>query len=107
MSKFIFCDKSLSFNVRVKDLVDSMTLVEKALQLGNQAGGVPCLEALHGITKTSPGVFFNNTIPGATNFPIVLLSTASFNETLWKTIGQVVSTEARAMHNLGMAGLTF
>ncbi|KAK1279202.1 putative beta-D-xylosidase 5 [Acorus gramineus] len=116
MSKFAFCDKSLPFNVRAKDLVNSMTLVEKALQLGNQAGGVPRLglplyewwsEALHGVSKTGPGVFFNNTVPGATNFPIVLLSTASFNETLWKTIGQVVSTEARAMHNLGMAGLTF
>ncbi|KAK1316321.1 putative beta-D-xylosidase 5 [Acorus calamus] len=58
-------------------------------------------------TQRGPGVFFNNTVPRATNFPIVLLSTASFNETLWKTIGQVVSTEARAMHNLGMAGLTF
>ncbi|KAK1290990.1 putative beta-D-xylosidase 5 [Acorus calamus] len=116
MSVFRYCDKSLPYHVRAKDLIDSMTLPEKAVQLGNKAYGVPRLglppyewwsEALHGVSSTGPGTWFNSTVPGATSFPTVILSTASFNESLWKTIGQAVSTEARAMHNLGMAGLTF
>ncbi|KAK1274791.1 putative beta-D-xylosidase 5 [Acorus gramineus] len=116
MSVFRYCDKSLPYHVRAKDLIDSMTLQEKAIQLGNKAYGVPRLglppyewwsEALHGVSSTGPGTWFNSTVPGATSFPTVILSTASFNESLWKTIGQAVSTEARAMHNLGMAGLTF
>ncbi|VAH92271.1 unnamed protein product [Triticum turgidum subsp. durum] len=32
---------------------------------------------------------------------------ASFNESLWKSIGQAISTEARAMYNLGKGGLTY
>nr|TKW21672.1 hypothetical protein SEVIR_4G135500v2 [Setaria viridis] len=42
----------------------------------------------------------------------IIISAASFNETLWKSIGlplarYVVSTEARAMYNLGKGGLTY
>ncbi|KAL2460328.1 putative beta-D-xylosidase 5 [Abeliophyllum distichum] len=54
-----------------------------------------------------PGVHFNATVPGATSFPSVILSAASFNSSLWYVMGQVVSTEARAMYNVGLAGLTF
>lgn len=32
---------------------------------------------------------------------------ASFNTSLFYTIGKVVSTEARAMYNVGESGLTF
>ncbi|KAJ0103629.1 hypothetical protein Patl1_04210 [Pistacia atlantica] len=116
MSSFAFCDKSLPFAVRVKDLVDQMTLEEKVQQLGNLASGVPRIglpsyqwwsEALHGVSDVGPGTFFDSVVPGATSFPTVILTTASFNESLWKTIGQAVSTEARAMYNLGRAGLTY
>ncbi|XP_031249789.1 probable beta-D-xylosidase 5 [Pistacia vera] len=116
MSTFAFCDKSLPFAVRVKDLVDQMTLEEKVQQLGNLASGVPRIglpsyqwwsEALHGVSDVGPGTFFDSVVPGATSFPTVILTTASFNESLWKTIGQAVSTEARAMYNLGRAGLTY
>ncbi|KAJ7947214.1 Beta-D-xylosidase [Quillaja saponaria] len=116
MSKFAFCDSTLPFEVRVKDLVDMMTLKEKTDQLGNKAFGVPRIglpkyewwsEALHGVSNTGPGTFFDDVIPGATSFPPVILTAASFNESLWKKIGQVVSTEARAMYNLGRAGLTY
>ncbi|XP_052210535.1 probable beta-D-xylosidase 5 [Diospyros lotus] len=120
MKEFAYCDASLSYEVRVKDLVDRMTLEEKARQLGDTATGVERIglpkyewwsEALHGVSNTgqpgSPGSFFDDEIPGATSFPTVILTAATFNESLWKTIGQVVSTEARAMHNLGHAGLTF
>nr|KAJ0186278.1 hypothetical protein LSAT_V11C900503220 [Lactuca sativa] len=47
-------------------------------------------EALHGVSDTGPATWFNKTVvPGATSYP------------------QVVSTEARAMYNTGVAGLTF
>ncbi|XP_043694906.1 probable beta-D-xylosidase 2 [Telopea speciosissima] len=93
-----------------------MTLAEKGRQLGNLADGVPRLglptyewwsEALHGVSKQGPGVHFDNAVPSATNFPAVILMAASFNQSLWKNAGQIVSTEARAMYNLGNAGLTY
>ncbi|XP_006858943.2 beta-xylosidase/alpha-L-arabinofuranosidase 1 [Amborella trichopoda] len=116
MKSFPFCDKSLSYGVRVKDLIDRMTLVEKVGQIGDQATGVPRLglpkydwwsEALHGVAYVGHGTHFDDIVPAATSFPEVILMAASFNESLWKAIGQVVSTEARAMNNLGLAGLTF
>ncbi|KAL5981648.1 hypothetical protein ACLOJK_015711 [Asimina triloba] len=117
MSSFLFCDKSQPFDVRAKDLIDGMTVGEKVAQLGNTAAGVPRLglpkyewwsEALHGVSDVGPGTKFNNaSVPGATSFPTVILTAASFNELLWREIGQAVSTEARAMHNIGQAGLTF
>eukprot|EP01018_Ginkgo_biloba_P014423 Gb_10188 [translate_table: standard] len=112
-----FCNSSLSYEDRAKDLVYRLTLPEKVGQLGNTATGISRLgipkyewwsEALHGVSNTGPGVkFVEGIVGGATSFPQVILSAASFNETLWKTMGQVVSTEARAMHNVGLAGLTY
>ncbi|XP_037497975.1 probable beta-D-xylosidase 5 [Jatropha curcas] len=116
MANFSFCDKPLPCDARARDLVNRMTLQEKVQQLGHAAYGVPRLglpkynwwsEALHGVSSTGPGTFFVEVVPGATSFPTVILTTAAFNESLWKTIGQAVSTEARAMYNLGRAGLTF
>ncbi|KAJ4842613.1 hypothetical protein Tsubulata_025130 [Turnera subulata] len=116
MKKFPFCDKSLPYDVRASDLVKQMTLSEKVLQLGNTNRGVPRLglpkyewwsEALHGVSNVGPGTFFDDLVPSSTSFPTVITSAASFNESLWKTIGQAVSTEVRAMYNLGRAGLTY
>ncbi|XP_023750732.1 beta-xylosidase/alpha-L-arabinofuranosidase 2 [Lactuca sativa] len=94
-----------------------MTLQEKAGSLVSVADPIPRLgipsygwwsEALHGVSDTGPATWFNKTvIPGATSFPQVILTAASFNESLFYKIGQVVSTEARAMYNNGVAGLTF
>lgn len=111
-----FCNTSLSYSDRAKDLVSRLTLDEKAQQLVNTAQGIPRLgvpayewwsEALHGVSNTGPGVHFNTTVPGATSFPAVILSAASFNASLWYEMGRAVSTEARAMYNVGLAGLTF
>ncbi|XP_022761295.1 beta-xylosidase/alpha-L-arabinofuranosidase 1-like [Durio zibethinus] len=121
MASCAFCDKSLSYEVRAKDLVDRLTLIEKAQQMGDHNGtditrlGLPKYmwwsEALHGVADVGPeggGVsYFDSVVPGATSFPNVILTAASFNQTLWKILGKVVSTEARAMYNLGRAGLTF
>ncbi|KAH9797694.1 Fn3 like domain-containing protein [Citrus sinensis] len=122
LSDFPYCDAKLPYPERAKDLVERMTLPEKVQQMGDLAYGVPRLglplyewwsEALHGVsfigrrTNSPPGTHFDSEVPGATSFPTVILTTASFNESLWKKIGQTVSTEARAMYNLGNAGLTF
>lgn len=111
-----FCNTSLSFTERSQDLVARLNLTEKVQQLVNSASGVPRLgvpsyewwsEALHGVSNVGPGVKFRTPVLGATSFPQVILTAASFNVTLWYKIGQAVSTEARAMHNVGLAGLTY
>ncbi|KAI3690072.1 hypothetical protein L2E82_48047 [Cichorium intybus] len=116
LKNFAFCDDSLDVKTRVDDLVKRLTLEEKTGNLVNKASsverlGIPAYgwwsEALHGVSKTGPATYFSSLVPGATSFPQVILTAASFNETLFKTIGQVVSTEARAMYNVGLAGLTF
>lgn len=111
-----FCNTSLDTDSRVQDLVGRLTLQEKITFLVNKAGavdrlGVPSYqwwsEALHGVSYVGPGTHFSSLVPGATSFPQVILTAASFNTSLFKAIGKVVSTEARAMHNVGLAGLTF
>ncbi|XP_015892611.2 probable beta-D-xylosidase 5 [Ziziphus jujuba] len=115
-SKFVFCNTSLSYPDRAKDLVSRLTLREKVQQLVSGSSGISRLgvpayewwsEALHGVSNVGPGTRFNATVPGATSFPAVILSAATFNESLWYKMGQVVSTEARAMYNTGLAGLTY
>ncbi|KAK9112104.1 hypothetical protein Scep_019623 [Stephania cephalantha] len=115
-TKLAFCDTSLSYQDRAKDLVSRLTLQEKVQQFVNKAAGVPRLglpeyewwnEALHGVSNNCPGVHFNATVPGGTSFPAVILSAASFNDTLWYEIARVASTEGRAMYNVGLSGLTF
>ncbi|KAG6652601.1 hypothetical protein I3843_05G017400 [Carya illinoinensis] len=115
-NQFPFCSTSLSYEDRAKDLVSRLTIREKVQQLVNSATGIPRLgvppyewwsEALHGVSNVGPGTRFNATVPGATSFPAVILSAASFNATLWYNMGQTVSTEARAMYNVGLAGLTY
>ncbi|KAK4476879.1 hypothetical protein RD792_016043 [Penstemon davidsonii] len=116
LKNYSFCDPSLDVETRVSDLVSKLTLQEKIGWMVNAAKGVSRLgipnyewwsEALHGISYTGPGTKFSGLVPGATSFPQVILTAASFNESLFETIGKVVSTEARAMYNVGLAGLTF
>ncbi|KAB2628528.1 beta-xylosidase/alpha-L-arabinofuranosidase 1-like [Pyrus ussuriensis x Pyrus communis] len=116
LSSFAFCDTSLGVDARVADLVKRLTLPEKIGFLVNNAGSVSRLgipkyewwsEALHGVSYVGPGTKFSSLVPGATSFPQVILTAASFNTSLFEAIGRVVSTEARAMYNVGLAGLTF
>ncbi|XP_062025533.1 beta-xylosidase/alpha-L-arabinofuranosidase 2-like [Rosa rugosa] len=116
-SSFPFCDKSLAADARVVDLVQRLTLQEKITFLVDSAGNVSRLgipnyqwwsEALHGVSSIGrPGAKYSTDIPGATSFPQPILTAASFNNSLYEAIGRVVSTEARAMYNMGLAGLTF
>ncbi|KAH7513444.1 hypothetical protein FEM48_Zijuj12G0200600 [Ziziphus jujuba var. spinosa] len=111
-----FCRVTLPIHVRVRDLIGRLTLQEKIRLLVNNAIAVPRLgiqgyewwsEALHGVSNVGPGTKFGGAFPGATSFPQVITTAASFNESLWEQIGRVVSDEARAMYNGGNAGLTY
>ncbi|KAL5541921.1 hypothetical protein UlMin_009631 [Ulmus minor] len=111
-----FCKAALPLHVRVRDLIGRLTLQEKIRLLVNNAAAVPRLgiggyewwsEALHGVSNVGPGTKFGGAFPGATSFPQVITTAASFNQSLWEEIGRVVSDEARAMYNGGAAGLTY
>ncbi|KAG6749809.1 hypothetical protein POTOM_046879 [Populus tomentosa] len=111
-----FCQVKLPIQTRVNDLIGRMTLQEKVGLLVNNAAAVPRLgikgyewwsEALHGVSNVGPGTKFGGAFPVATSFPQVITTAASFNATLWEAIGRVVSDEARAMFNGGVAGLTY
>ncbi|KAL8054694.1 hypothetical protein ABFX02_04G008600 [Erythranthe guttata] len=111
-----FCRTNLRTEDRVRDLIRRLTLQEKVKLLVNNAAAVPRLgiveyewwsEALHGVSNVGPGTKFGGEFPGATSFPQVITTAASFNASLWEEIGKVVSDEARAMYNGGMGGLTY
>ncbi|XP_034932153.1 putative beta-D-xylosidase [Populus alba] len=111
-----FCRVNMPLHGRVRDLIGRLTLQEKIGLLVNNAAAVPRLgiqgyewwsEALHGVSNVGPGTKFGGAFPGATSFPQVITTAASFNESLWEEIGRVVSDEARAMFNGGTAGLTY
>lgn len=111
-----FCQVSLPIADRVRDLIGRLTLQEKINLLGDKARAVERLgvkkydwwnEALHGVSDFGVGVKFGGDFPGATSFPEVIVTAATFNASLWEEIGKVVSDEARAMYNGGRAGLTF
>ncbi|CAN6849789.1 unnamed protein product [Brassica oleracea] len=111
-----FCRVNVPVHARVQDLIGRLTLQEKIRLLVNNAAAVPRLgiggyewwsEALHGVSDVGPGAKFGGAFPGATSFPQVITTAASFNQSLWEDIGRVVSDEARAMYNGGVAGLTY
>lgn len=116
LGEFGFCNTAMEISERVEDLVKRLTLQEKVGFLVDKAGavnrlGIPSYEwwseALHGVSYTGPGTRFSDVVPSATSFPQVILTAASFNISLFEAIGKVVSTEARAMYNVGLAGLTY
>ncbi|KAI4343069.1 hypothetical protein MLD38_027614 [Melastoma candidum] len=114
ISVLAFCDTALTYKQRAVDLVSRMTLSEKVQQRRDIVYSVPgawiawlqvvvqgiaqCLHVGRGATS------FYSVVLGATSFPMVILSAASFNESLWKNIGWAI---ARAMYNIGKAGLMF
>ncbi|KAK6135407.1 hypothetical protein DH2020_030861 [Rehmannia glutinosa] len=104
LRNFSFCDPSLDMKARVDDLVGQLTLQEKIGWLVSGAKGVSRLgipnyewwsEALHGVSDVGPGTKFG----ARSRVPLAFLRLFSLR--------RVVSTEARAMYNAGLAGLTF
>ncbi|KAM7274542.1 hypothetical protein ACFE04_016408 [Oxalis oulophora] len=115
-SNLPFCKMSMPIHKRARDFVGRLTMEEKVRLLVNNAAAVPRLgikgyewwsEALHGVSNVGPGTKFGGAFPGATSFPQVITTAASFNVSLWESIGQAVSDEARAMYNGGTSGLTY
>lgn len=97
-SSLPFCKVSMPIPNRVTDLLGRLTMQEKVRLLVNNAAAVPRLgikgyewwsEALHGVSNVGPGTKFGGAFPGATSFPQVITTAASFNATLWEAIGRV------------------
>lgn len=105
-----FCNASLPTDGRVADLVGRLTTAEKISLMGQgpTSGGksqgvarlgvapLPWGEALHGVVSHC----YNGTYC-PTSFPHALALAAAFNRTLWHAVGDRISTEARALNNLG------
>ena len=98
LAAYGFCNTVLKIEYRVADLVARLTLQEKIGFLVNKANGVTRLgiptyewwsEALHGVSYVGPGTHFSGLVPGATSFPQVILTAASFNVSLFQAIGKV------------------
>lgn len=95
-----FCKSNLPIPDRVRDFIGRLTLQEKVKLLVNGASAVPRLgvkgyewwsEALHGVSDVGPGTKFGGDFRGATSFPQVITTAASFNASLWEEIGRVRS----------------
>jgi hypothetical protein len=111
-SSHAYCDPTLASVDRAKDLVSRMLPSEKAQNMVSSNPGVKRLgvppfafsEALHGVASDCGATAFfselgQNNSGCPTSFPHALALGATFNRSLWKQIGQVISTEARALNN--------
>lgn len=106
-STFGFCDQSLSFDERAKDLVSRLTLEEKQSILDNGAAAVPRLglpkyqwwsEGLHG--PLEPCVSDGDITKCPTNFPAASAMASALNDTLYLKVGSAVGVEGRSISNL-------
>ncbi|KAK8814418.1 hypothetical protein WA158_008280 [Blastocystis sp. Blastoise] len=113
--KYIFCDTTKSVDERVWDFINQLTTQEKISISGDVSAAIERLhipeykwwsEGLHGVAVSGSAKFEEPT-PYSTQFPTVNHNAMSFNNTLFNMIGQVTSTEARAMNNADHGGLTF
>lgn len=112
--KYAFQNPGLSLDERVEDLINRLTLEEKASQMVHNSPAIERLgipqynwwnEALHGVGRS--GV--------ATVFPQAIGMGATFDPELIKEVASVISDEARATHNTAVkngyrrqySGLTF
>jgi hypothetical protein len=102
-----FCNHNLTSEQRALDIVSRMTPEEKIQQLVHVAPAVTRLgvshynywsEALHGVLDR---------VDTVTMFPQVIGLGATYNQRLYRAIGQVISTEGRALANQEIMGLTF
>jgi len=97
-NKTLYLDPSQPVDARVDDLIQRMTLEQKAQQLVNQARAIPELqvpnydwwsEALHGVANAGT----------ATVFPEPVGLAATFDDGLIHEMAVVIGTEARAKHH--------
>jgi beta-glucosidase-like glycosyl hydrolase len=94
----VWCDPTKDIETRVAALVSNLTDEEKAGLFVNSASAVKRInwpgynwwsEALHGIARDGLG----------TSFPQICGIGATYNKTLFHSMGEVVSTEARGKNN--------
>ncbi len=94
-----------SYEERLSDLIELMTIDEKITQLTNQADSIPRLglkaynywnEALHGVLAR-----------GATSFPQSIAMGATWEPELVYSVASAISDEARALNHLYGKGLTY
>lgn len=107
-------DNDKSFDERIGQLIQAMTLEEKLSQLNSDAPAIERLgvskynwwnEALHGVARNGK----------ATVFPQAIGLAATFDPDLAKQVGEAIATEARAKYEISTsignrgkyAGLTF
>mmetsp|Transcript_412 Transcript_412/g.589 ORF Transcript_412/g.589 Transcript_412/m.589 type:complete len:766 (-) Transcript_412:179-2476(-) len=109
-----YCNESLSFNERIELLLDDMSIQEQVLLLSNDNGTLNCnmpsgnvsrigLPRYTWLMETNSGVHSVCLGDGkcATIFPSPMAMAASFNRSLWRAKGDVISTEMRALSNNG------
>ena len=109
-----YCNSALPPAARASDLLSRLQPTEKAAFLSASNNGFPRLgvpplrygEALHGVLSgcgarapVTPSGFASTGCP--TSFPTGLALGASYNRTLWRAVGAVIGTEARALFNQG------
>ena len=108
-----WCDEAAPQRQRVAALIKAMTPAERVDTLGTKTMGAPRLgvsmqfkEALHGLRF--PCVYDVPSRKGKgmcpTSFPHAQLLAATFNRSLWSAVGDRISTEARAWHNVWQDG---
>ena len=100
--KLPFRDAALSYDERVKNLLQTLTLEEKISLLGFNSPGIDRLqmppynwwnEALHGLARGGE----------ATVFPQAIGMAASFNTPLLHEVASAISTEGRAKYNIAVS----
>jgi beta-glucosidase-like glycosyl hydrolase len=93
--------------------VSRLSFEDKVGMLATPSGGAAGLgvspqqwwqESLHGLAN-NVGVAFDAPTPAATSFPQPILSSCSFNRSLWLQTGAAISDEVRAFSNVGHSGL--
>ena len=126
-----FCNSSMPFASRARDLVERLTVDEIA---GILTMGMPNSETRAGTTYINqrlttpvprlslPGFEFSEACHGIlsgclapsthssgcpTSFPMPIGQAASFNESLWHITATAISDEARALQNGGVNGVNF
>jgi beta-glucosidase len=101
----IYKDATRPLEARVKDLVNRLTLAEKASLLIDKAPAIERLgipkydawnEALHGVAWRD----------GVTVFPQAIGLASTWDPELMQRVATAISTEARALYNQGNFGLT-
>jgi len=112
LASFPICDRSIPSRQRAADLINRMTIAEKASWLINTVYPIPRLglppyqwwnEALHGVYLRLP----HNATTKATSFPAPINLAATFHTDLINNVAKAISTEARSAANENITGLDF